>query len=229
MCGICGAYNFSGTPVDRELIDKMATLIQHRGPDGSGQFVSGPVGLGHRRLSIIDLSGGAQPIGNEDGSLQVVFNGEIYNFVELRKELKEKGHHFTTESDTEVIVHGYEQWGDDCVSRFNGIFAFALWDANRRRLLLARDHLGVKPLYYVKIEIRSFSLRRLRRFLPRRDAREKSTSNRLANCLRCATFLLRTRCSATSRSCRPRTAWLSMPAASPSSVTGIGCRRNRRT
>jgi len=151
MCGICGSFNFNGTPVDRELIDKMASLIQHRGPDGSGRFCSGPVGLGHRRLSIIDLSGGAQPIGNEDGSLQVVFNGEIYNFVELRKELKEKGHQFTTESDTEVIVHGYEEWGDDCVSRFNGIFAFALWDANRRRLLLARDHLGVKPLYYVKI------------------------------------------------------------------------------
>jgi len=165
MCGICGAFNFSGTPVDRELIDKMATLIQHRGPDGSGRFVSGPVGLGHRRLSIIDLSGGAQPIGNEDGSLQVVFNGEIYNFVELRKELKEKGHHFTTESDTEVIVHGYEQWGDDCVSRFNGIFAFALWDANRRRLLLARDHLGVKPLYYVKIGDSLFFSSEIKAFL----------------------------------------------------------------
>jgi asparagine synthase (glutamine-hydrolysing) len=127
----------------------MSAVIRHRGPDGSGSFVCGEIGLGHRRLSIIDLDGGAQPISNEDSTLQVVFNGEIYNFVELREELAAFGHTFKTRSDTEVIVHAYEQWGYECVSRFNGIFSFALWDAVNKQLLLARDHLGVKPLYYV--------------------------------------------------------------------------------
>jgi asparagine synthase (glutamine-hydrolysing) len=151
MCGICGAFSFSGAPVDRALIEAMTRAIRHRGPDGSGSYLSGPVGLGHRRLSIIDLAGGAQPISNEDETIQIVFNGEIYNFIELRAELVAKGHVFKTESDTEVIVHAYEQWGEACVTRFNGIFAFALWDENHRRLFLARDHLGVKPLYYVKM------------------------------------------------------------------------------
>jgi asparagine synthase (glutamine-hydrolysing) len=151
MCGICGAFSFSGAAVDQLLIDKMTQVIQHRGPDGSGSFVSGRIGLGHRRLSIIDLSGGAQPIANEDETLQVVFNGEIYNFIELRQELIKKGHVFKTDSDTEVIVHGYEEWGTDCVSHFNGIFAFALWDVTRRQLFLSRDHLGVKPLYYIQL------------------------------------------------------------------------------
>jgi len=151
MCGICGAFSFSGAPVDRALIEAMTCAIRHRGPDGSGSYLSGPVGLGHRRLSIIDLAGGAQPISNEDETIQIVFNGEIYNFIELRAELVAKGHVFKTESDTEVIVHAYEQWGEACVTRFNGIFAFALWDENHRRLFLARDHLGVKPLYYVKM------------------------------------------------------------------------------
>ena len=129
----------------------MTTAIAHRGPDGAGFFVDREVGLGHRRLSIIDLEGGAQPIGNEDGSIQTVFNGEIYNFVELRKELISFGHTFKTSSDTEVIVHAWEQWGADCVSRFNGMFAFAVWDGPRRVLFLARDHLGIKPLYYTRI------------------------------------------------------------------------------
>ena len=149
MCGICGIFDFKGNPVDRELVQRMADRIRHRGPDGSGYFISGPVGLGNRRLSIIDLEGGQQPQSNEDGRIQVVFNGEIYNFIELREELIQKGHVFKTRSDTEVIVHAYEEWGDNCPNRFNGIFAFALWDSIRRRLLLARDHLGVKPLYYV--------------------------------------------------------------------------------
>lgn len=109
------------------------------------------IGLGHRRLSIIDVEGGSQPVGNEDGSLQAVFNGEIYNFLELRKELEEAGHTFKTRSDTEVIVHGYEQWGAGCLSRFNGMFAFAIWDNYRKELFLARDHLGIKPLYYTVI------------------------------------------------------------------------------
>ncbi len=149
MCGICGIFNLKGNRVDRELLERMTTRIQHRGPDGEGYFVSNEIGLGHRRLSIIDLEGGSQPQTNEDRSIQIIFNGEIYNFIELRKELLEKGHTFKTRSDTEVIVHAYEQWGVECTNRFNGIFAFALWNSNQRRLFLARDHLGVKPLYYV--------------------------------------------------------------------------------
>jgi asparagine synthase (glutamine-hydrolysing) len=151
MCGICGIFDQSGKPVDPSLLEAMTAIIRHRGPDGEGRLADGEVGLGHRRLSIIDVGGGAQPIGNEDGTLQIVFNGEIYNFVELRKELEAAGHQFKTRSDTEVIVHAYEQWGKDCVCRFNGMFAFALWDSRRREVFLARDHLGIKPLYYVEL------------------------------------------------------------------------------
>ena len=151
MCGICGIFDLQGHPVNPELLRRMTDRIRHRGPDGDGYFISGPVGLGSRRLSIIDLEGGAQPQANEDGSIRVVFNGEIYNFIELRKELIQKGHRFKTLSDTEVIVHAYEEWGDDCTARFNGMFAFALWDEPQKKLLLARDHLGIKPLYYVKL------------------------------------------------------------------------------
>ena len=129
----------------------MTDSIGHRGPDGVGYFVHNEVGLGHRRLSIIDVEGGAQPIGNEDGTVQVVFNGEIYNFIELRKELLSFGHVFKTRSDTEVIVHAYEQWGMDFVNRLNGMFAFALFDLSKKKLLLARDHLGIKPLYYTTV------------------------------------------------------------------------------
>lgn len=151
MCGICGIYDQYGNSINPDLLDKMTSIIRHRGPDGEGKLVDGQVGLGHRRLSIIDVAGGAQPIGNEDGSLQIVFNGEIYNFVELRKDLETAGHLFRTRSDTEVIVHAYEQWGKECVRRFNGMFAFALWDARKREVFLARDHLGIKPLYYADV------------------------------------------------------------------------------
>lgn len=151
MCGICGIFDRFGRPIDQNLLGKMIDAIALRGPDGEGRFVDREVGLGHRRLSIIDVEGGAQPIGNEDESLKIVFNGEIYNFVELRKELEGAGHTFKTRSDTEVIVHAYEQWGKACVDRFNGMFAFAIWDSNKRELFLARDHLGVKPLYYVEL------------------------------------------------------------------------------
>lgn len=149
MCGICGIFDKKGSPVDRELLSRMNTCIRHRGPDGEGMYFGPGVGLASRRLSIIDLEGGAQPISNEDESVNVVFNGEIYNYVELRDELTKRGHVFRTQSDTEVIVHGYEEWGDECTIRFNGMFAFALWDSKRCRLFIARDHLGVKPLYYV--------------------------------------------------------------------------------
>jgi asparagine synthase (glutamine-hydrolysing) len=151
MCGICGIFDLSGKPIDRALLAKMNSVIRHRGPDGEGELVDNEVGLGHRRLSIIDVGGGAQPIGNEDGKIQIVFNGEIYNFIELHDELVKLGHQFKTRSDTEVIVHAYEQWGSGCVKRFNGMFAFAIWDARRRELFLARDHLGIKPLYYLQL------------------------------------------------------------------------------
>ena len=151
MCGICGVFNLNGAAVDGAFVRRMSSTIAHRGPDGSGTFVSGALGLGHRRLSIIDLEGGAQPLGSEDGKLQVVFNGEIYNFIEVREELVKKGHTFRTRSDTEVLIHGYEEWGIDVVHKLNGIFAFALWDEHKQQLFLARDHLGVKPLYYADV------------------------------------------------------------------------------
>jgi asparagine synthase (glutamine-hydrolysing) len=151
MCGICGVVDAT-RPVDRQLVGRMAALIAHRGPDGDGYFFnegSQPsVGLGARRLAIIDRVAGDQPIANEDNTIQVVYNGEIFNHVELRTELEQRGHSFRTHCDTEVVVHAYEQWGDDAVSRFNGMFAFALWDSRRNRLLLARDRMGVKPLVY---------------------------------------------------------------------------------
>jgi asparagine synthase (glutamine-hydrolysing) len=151
MCGITGIFCFDGAPVDRQILEAMTSAIAHRGPDGTGLFIDRGMGLGHRRLSIIDLDGGAQPLSNEDGSLTVVFNGEIYNYLELREDLIAKGHKFRTASDTEVIVHSYDEWGTGCVNRFNGMFAFALWDRNRREIFIARDHLGIKPLYHTRI------------------------------------------------------------------------------
>ncbi|MDW5265948.1 MULTISPECIES: asparagine synthase (glutamine-hydrolyzing) [Acidobacteriaceae] len=148
MCGIFGVFNRNGGPVAPELIQRMGSVLQHRGPDGEGRYISNEIGLGHRRLSIIDVAGGSQPIANEDGTLHIIFNGEIYNYIELREELLKAGHIFKTRSDTEVILHGYEEWGTACVERFNGIFAFAIWSGINKSLFLARDHLGVKPLYY---------------------------------------------------------------------------------
>lgn len=149
MCGIAGFYHFaSGRPAERRVAEAMTHALSHRGPDDSGFLVAGPLALGMRRLSIIDLGGGHQPIGNEDGTVQIVFNGEIYNHVALRNELEARGHVFRTRSDTEVIVHGYEEFGAAVLDRLNGMFGFALWDARAERLLLARDRLGVKPLYY---------------------------------------------------------------------------------
>ena len=152
MCGLAGKLLFDASrPVSRETLMRMADCVAHRGPDAAGFYQDAGVGLAHRRLSIIDLATGDQPLANEDGSVQVVFNGEIYNFAELRLELESHGHRFRTRSDTEVIAHGFEQWGEDCVSRFRGMFAFAVWDRRRRVLLLARDRLGVKPLYYAPL------------------------------------------------------------------------------
>ncbi|HMK15866.1 MAG TPA: asparagine synthase (glutamine-hydrolyzing) [Methanomicrobiales archaeon] len=138
--------------MDPVLLARMSERIRHRGPDGSGTFIDGPVGLAHRRLAIIDLSlAGEQPMANEDGTLRLVYNGEIYNYVELREELVAKGHHFHSESDTEVILHAYEQWGRNCLKRFNGMWAFALWDARKGELFCARDRLGIKPFYYARV------------------------------------------------------------------------------
>jgi asparagine synthase (glutamine-hydrolysing) len=149
MCGIVGIMDVRGTrPIPRELVSRMNETQHHRGPDEGGVHVEPGIGLGHRRLSIIDLSTGQQPLWNEDRSVVVVFNGEIYNYGELIPELTAHGHVFRTRSDTEVIVHGWEQWGEDCVKRFRGMFAFALWDRNRQTLFVARDRLGVKPLHY---------------------------------------------------------------------------------
>jgi asparagine synthase (glutamine-hydrolysing) len=149
MCGIAGKLNFDATrPIDRRRLMAMTCAVAHRGPDAASDFVGAGIGLGHRRLSIIDLATGDQPLANEDRTIWVIFNGEIYNFAGIRSELESFGHQFRTRTDTEVIVHAYEQWGDAAVDRFRGMFAFALWDEPKRRLLLVRDRLGVKPLYY---------------------------------------------------------------------------------
>src|SRR5258706_7311342 len=152
MCGIVGVFDSTGRgEISRTLLEQMNRSLLHRGPDEGGLHLEPGVGLGHRRLSIIDLSTGQQPLYNEDRSVVVVFNGEIYNFQDLVPELQALGHIFHTRSDTEVIVHAWEAWGVDCVQRFRGMFAFALWDRNRETLFLARDRLGVKPLYYAKL------------------------------------------------------------------------------
>jgi len=149
MCGITGIVDTRGRrPIDRAVLVRMNESQHHRGPDEGGLHISPGIGLGHRRLSIIDLATGQQPLYNEDGSVCVVFNGEIYNYAELIPELTRLGHVFRTRSDTEVIVHAWEAWGAECVQRFRGMFAFALWDERQQTLFLARDRLGVKPLYY---------------------------------------------------------------------------------
>jgi len=162
MCGICGIINFNGKPISRNLIKQMNNTLTHRGPDDDGYYFnqqkianSGQrigdrpsVALAHRRLSIIDLDTGHQPMSNEDGTVWIVFNGEIYNFIKLREKLIKRGHQFCTKSDTEVIIHAYEEYGTNCLKHFIGMFAFALWDEKNNMLFLARDRLGIKPLYY---------------------------------------------------------------------------------
>lgn len=149
MCGICGIYDYAkGSTIDGNILKSMCNEIEHRGPDDEGIYFDNSIGLGMRRLSIIDLFTGHQPIHNEDESIWIVFNGEIYNFKELKNELEGEGHRFYTATDTEVILHLYEKMGKECVNKLNGMFAFALWDSNKKRLLLARDRLGIKPLHY---------------------------------------------------------------------------------
>jgi asparagine synthase (glutamine-hydrolysing) len=149
MCGICGQYNFgSDAPVLRHDLQRMTRSIAHRGPDDEGYHIAGPLGLGFRRLSIIDLAGGHQPMTDREETTWVVFNGEIYNFPELKRELESFGHVFRTKSDTEVIVHGYKQWGDDVLNHLNGMFGLAIWDVRKQRLVIARDPFGIKLIYY---------------------------------------------------------------------------------
>ena len=153
MCGIAGIFDTQGTrAIDQTLLAQMNQRQHHRGPDETGLHAEAGVGLAHKRLSIIDLSSGQQPLFNEDGSVVVVFNGEIYNFVDLIPELQALGHTFRTRCDTEVIVHAWEQWGEKCVEHFRGMFAFALWDRNQQTLFMARDRMGVKPLYYALLD-----------------------------------------------------------------------------
>jgi asparagine synthase (glutamine-hydrolysing) len=150
MCGIAGIFSFSPkTPVTSGQIKKMTDAIRHRGPDDEGIYLNGPIGLGHRRLAIIDLSAdGHQPMAGPGGATRIIYNGELYNYLELRAELKAQGHQFKSQSDTEVILHAYQEYGPDCLARFNGMFALALWDERQQRLFLARDRFGIKPLYF---------------------------------------------------------------------------------
>ena len=151
MCGIVGVINLAEPkPIAEQTLRNMLAMIRHRGPDEFGVYRDGWAGLGSARLSIIDLSGGQQPIGNEDGSLWIVFNGEIFNYVELRPDLEKRGHRFTTQSDTEVLLHLYEDFGPDCLNHLNGQFAIAIWDARKRELFLARDRLGIRPVFYTQ-------------------------------------------------------------------------------
>src|SRR3954468_24105577 len=151
MCGICGFFG-DGRAIADEALERMNQSLARRGPDDSGTFRLDDVGLAMRRLSIIDLEGGHQPIHNEDATVYVILNGEIYNYRELRARLAKQGHRFATHSDTEVIVHLYEEYGDECVQHLRGMFAFALWDARRKRGLVARDRLGIRPLFYAHVD-----------------------------------------------------------------------------
>jgi len=153
MCGICGIGEFrSKLGIDESIVQKMLACLHHRGPDDKGTFVSQSIVLGPSRLAIIDLTTGRMPICNEDKTIWIVFNGEIYNFRALREYLLKKGHQFSTYSDTEVIVHLYEEFGVECVQHLNGIFAFAIWDSRQQKLYVARDRMGIKPLYYTEVD-----------------------------------------------------------------------------
>lgn len=155
MCGICGAIHLNHQPpIEKDVLFQMIGALEHRGPDENGGYQDENVSLGHTRLSIIDLKSGQQPMKNEDGTVWIVFNGEIFNYIELANELKAKGHHFRTQSDTETIIHAYEEWGNKCVERFNGQFAFAIYDQKTKTVTLARDRVGIRPLYYTTIDKR---------------------------------------------------------------------------
>ena len=150
---MCGYVGFTNTIDNANIVlKKMMEKIRHRGPDGEGQYIDENVALGHRRLSIIDIDAGAQPMYNEDGSLVIVFNGEIYNYKQIREQLIKSGHTFATNSDTEVLIHGYEEYGEKILNQLRGMFSFVIWDRNKKELFGARDFFGIKPLYYADID-----------------------------------------------------------------------------
>ncbi|OFV94281.1 MAG: asparagine synthase (glutamine-hydrolyzing) [Acidobacteria bacterium RIFCSPLOWO2_12_FULL_54_10] len=179
MCGIVGIVSLENKPVFLEELRWMSAAIAHRGPDEDGFYLGTDAGIGMRRLSIIDLKSGRQPIANEDGTIHVVFNGEIYNYRQLRKQLEQKGHCFSTTTDTETIVHLYEEYGDCCVQEMRGMFAFAIWDERRHKLLLARDRLGIKPLYYTEVNGRLLFASELKAILQLPDVERKLNWNAL--------------------------------------------------
>ena len=148
MCGIAG---YHGLHADQDLLERMNDCQQHRGPDGEGIVTSGPCGLAHRRLSIIDVAHGQQPMDTADGRYSIAYNGEVYNYLDLREELVALGREFATDSDTEVVLQAFAQWGPDAFDRFNGMFGLAIWDREEKRLTLARDHFGIKPLYVARV------------------------------------------------------------------------------
>ncbi len=226
MCGIAGFVGPQGLPADAASIaTRMRDVITHRGPDEAGLYCDTHAALAHRRLSIVDLSSGQQPLANEDGQIRVVFNGEIYNHADIRRELESLGHQYRTKSDTETIVHAYEQWGDDSVDRFRGMFAYALWDSGRRRLLLVRDRLGIKPLYWTRVgsllvfgsEIKALLASGLMQS-------RRRTSRRFPSCSAPGTSPAPRRCSPVSTSCCPGIAWCSKKARSGSASTGTSPR-----
>jgi len=173
MCGIVGYLRLDGQPVDSSIIDRMCRTIIHRGPDDMGVYIGENIGIGMRRLSIIDLQTGKQPMSNEDGRLQIVFNGEIYNYRELKSELVSRGHQFRTDSDTEVILHLYEEYSTECLAHLIGMFAFAIWDQEKRELFCARDRLGIKPFYYFTDGARLIFASELKAILEEKDLHAK--------------------------------------------------------
>lgn len=181
MCGICGIYNFDlSLHVNSAEIDAMNETLRHRGPDDEGSYVDGPVGIGIRRLSIIDVAGGSQPLSNEDKTIWIVFNGEIYNYKDLRKSLIKKGHRFSSQSDTESIIHLYEEVGLDFVNQLRGMFAITIWDSRQNRLILARDRLGIKPLFYAQYNNSLVFASEMKAILQRREFSREMDENALA-------------------------------------------------
>ena len=178
MCGIVGLIKQSDNK--EKIIKKMAERIKHRGPDAEGFYIDENIALGHRRLAIIDINSGVQPMFNEDKKIVVVFNGEIYNYIELKAELKKKKHKFTTSSDTEVLVHGYEEWGSDLPKKLRGMFAFAIWDKENETLFCARDHFGIKPLYYYKTDEEFLFASEIKSFLDYPDFKKELNKSILA-------------------------------------------------
>jgi len=205
MCGICGILRFDASRVERETLVEMNQQIVHRGPDDAGLFLEGGVGLAMRRLSIIDVQSGHQPISNEEGNVWVVFNGEIYNHQELRRELEARGHRYRTHSDTETIVHLYEEHGRDCVQYLRGMFAFVIWDARSQKLFAARDRLGIKPFYYLRDQEKFLFGSEIKTLLPILASAHRSIAAYCVSIWRSATSPARRRFLRGYGSCRPGT------------------------